>query len=68
MAARRLKILRQVGKTASFGECEQCHLKFFTPREMERDPVGAEERMRDKFEAHTCKIQGDAGPHRPKHA
>ncbi len=61
MAVRRLVILRHVGKTPSFAECELCHLKFFTPRELERDPFGAEEQLRDKFEIHKCKIAGDAG-------
>ena len=62
MAIRRLVILKHVGKTPSFAECEQCHLKFFTPREMEYDPLGAEEHLRVKFETHTCKFVGNVGP------
>jgi hypothetical protein len=44
-AVRRLVILKRVGKTPIFAECEQCHLKFFTPRDLERDSLGAEERI-----------------------
>jgi hypothetical protein len=42
---------QRVGKTPVFAECEQCHVKFFTPCDLERDPVGAKERMKDKFDA-----------------
>ena len=62
MAVRRLVILKRVGKTPIFAECEQCHFKFFTPRDLERDSLGAEERMQDKFDTHRCKNPRNAGP------
>jgi len=56
MAERRLVVLKYSGKTPSLAMCEKCHLKFFTPRELNKDPVKAEAVLRLKFEAHECKI------------
>jgi len=55
---RRLVILRYAGKTPSFAECACCHLKFFTPPELNKDPVRAEENLRHKFDTHKCKDEG----------
>jgi hypothetical protein len=55
MTERRLKILSYEGKTPTFAMCENCHLKFFTPKERNRYPDLAEENLRRKFEMHDCK-------------
>jgi len=46
---RRFVILKYMRKTASMATCERCHLKFFTPLELIREPVEAENNLRDKF-------------------
>ena len=60
MAERRFAILRYSGKTPSFAMCESCRLKFFTPTELIRDPLRAEANLREKFAAHSCKIENSS--------
>src|ERR1700690_3112459 len=55
MGDRQLVFLQYVGKAPSFGSCAKCHLKFFTPRELMRQPEAAAEYLREKFSLHTCK-------------
>lgn len=62
MAERRLVVLRYEGKTPAFAECARCHLKFFTPRELSKEPMRAEENLRHKFEMHECKDLANQGP------
>jgi hypothetical protein len=54
MAERPLVILRRSNKTPVLAMCENCSLKFFTPRELAR-PVEAEKYLQQKFNSHECK-------------
>jgi hypothetical protein len=51
MAERPLVILRRSNKTPVLAMCENCSLKFFTPRELAR-PVEAEKYLQQKFNSH----------------
>ncbi len=55
MLEKRLSILQYLGKTPFFATCERCHIKFFTPRELGRKPVEAEQNLQNRFEIHKCK-------------
>jgi hypothetical protein len=54
MAERGLVILLHSGKTPVLAMCENCGLKFFTPRKLAR-PAEAEEYLEQKFSSHECK-------------
>lgn len=54
MLERRFLILKYMGKTPFLATCERCHLKFFTPRELGRKPVEADQNLRNRFEIHKC--------------
>jgi hypothetical protein len=47
--------LQYAGKTPSLAGCAKCHLKFFTPQELMRQPEAAAQYLREKFALHTCK-------------
>jgi hypothetical protein len=51
------------GKTPAMASCAKCHLKFFTPRELQKKPNEATDYLWRKFAAHPCKweeaISGD---------
>lgn len=51
---RRLVILKYMRKTPSLASCGRCHLKFFTPLDLIREPLEAENNLRDKFVSHKC--------------
>ncbi len=51
---RQFVILKYIHKTASLATCGRCHLKFFTPLELIREPLEAENSLRDKFASHKC--------------
>jgi hypothetical protein len=55
MAERRLIILKRIQQTPSLATCKCCHLKFFTPLELMREPLEAEGHLREKFASHTCR-------------
>jgi hypothetical protein len=55
MAERRFLILKRMGRTPSLATCEQCHLKFFVPLELIKDPEKAELGLRQKYADHKCK-------------
>ena len=55
MLERRLLILKYIGKTPFLATCKRCHLKFFTPRELGRKLVEAEQNLRNRFEIHKCR-------------
>jgi hypothetical protein len=38
-----------------FWACVRCHLKFFTPRELGRKLVEAEQNMQERFDSHKCR-------------
>jgi len=50
-----LVFLQYAGKTPSLAGCAKCHLKFFTPQKLIRQPQAAAEYLREKFARHTCK-------------
>lgn len=50
-----LLFLQYVGKTSSLAGCAKCHLKFFTPQELMRQPEAAAQYLREKFAQHTCR-------------
>ena len=54
MLERRLLILKHMDKTPFLATCERCHFKFFTPRELGRKPIEAEQNLRNRFELHRC--------------
>ena len=58
MAERRLTILAYINKTPSFAMCDKCHLKFFTPKELTKKPAEADANLRQKFEKHECRYEG----------
>jgi hypothetical protein len=47
--------LQYAGETPSLAGCAKCHLKFFTPQELMKQPEAAAEYLREKFSLHTCK-------------
>jgi len=47
--------LQYVGKTPSLAGCAKCHLKFFTPQHLMRQPEAAAQYLREKCARHTCK-------------
>jgi len=49
-----LVFLQYVDKTPSLAGCAKCHLKFFTPQQLMRQPQAAAEYLREKFARHTC--------------
>ena len=55
MLERRLLVLQYMGKAPFLGTCERCHFKFFTPRELGRKLVEAEQNMQERFDSHKCK-------------
>jgi hypothetical protein len=55
MDERRFLILKYMGRTPSMATCEQCHLRFFVPLELIKDPAQAELKLRQKFVNHKCK-------------
>jgi hypothetical protein len=59
MDERRLIILAYVDKTPAFATCNLCHLKFFTPKELNKKPLEAETNLREKFEMHECRLDLD---------
>ena len=52
-----------MGKTPFLATCERCHLKFFTPTQLSRKPVEAEQNLRERFDIHKCRPE-DVGPSR----
>jgi hypothetical protein len=49
------KILAYVNKVPSLATCTQCEKKFFTPSGVfQRDRLGAEDYLREKFAKHQC--------------
>jgi hypothetical protein len=50
-----LVFLQYVGKTPSLAGCAKCHLKFFTPQQLLRQPEAAAQYLREKFAQHTCR-------------
>jgi hypothetical protein len=60
----RLVFLQYAGKAPSLAGCAKCHLKFFTPPELMRQPTTAAQYLQEKFSQHTCKgeISEKTGP------
>jgi hypothetical protein len=50
-----LVFLQYADKTRSLAGCAKCHLKFFTPQQLMKQPQAAAEFLREKFARHTCK-------------
>jgi len=61
-AERNFVILKHVKKVPSLASCSHCQRKFFTPNSYYKDPVGAEQYLLGKFEAHRC--EGKQNPRR----
>jgi hypothetical protein len=55
MFERRLLILKYMGKTPFLATCERCHLKFFTPTQLNGKPVEAEQNLQERFDIHKCR-------------
>jgi hypothetical protein len=49
-------ILKREHRTPSLAMCQRCKIKFFTPRELNDDPIKAEEYLRGRFSTHECKL------------
>ena len=47
-------ILKKLGTVPSMGGCALCGRKFFTPPELLKDAVAAENYLRRKFDSHEC--------------
>jgi len=56
MLERRFLILKYMGKTPYLATCERCNLKFFTPTELSRKPVDADQNLQNRFEIHKCRL------------
>jgi hypothetical protein len=50
----RFVVLKYEGRIATWGSCERCERKFFTPTALMRDASGAEEYLGNKFDMHEC--------------
>ena len=50
-----LVFLQYADRTPSLAGCANCHLKFFTPQQLMKQPQAAAESLREKFARHTCK-------------
>jgi hypothetical protein len=59
MAERKFIIVKFQGKVPAMASCAKCQRKFFTPATFSRDPVGAAEYLRSKFDAHRCPGQSE---------
>ena len=56
MAERSFLIVRtSVDKVPFVASCTKCQYKFFTPSDFPRDPVRAEQYLREKFDRHECR-------------
>jgi hypothetical protein len=52
---RRFLILKHEGKVPAMASCAKCQRKFFTPSStFERDAIGAEQYLANKFDLHRC--------------
>jgi hypothetical protein len=52
---RRYVIVRYEGKVPVLASCAKCEHRFFTPSStFERDPIGAEQYLANKFDLHRC--------------
>jgi hypothetical protein len=56
MLDRRLVVLKYMGKTPFLASCEKCHLKFFTPQELGRQPLETQENLQERFDNHKCRL------------
>jgi hypothetical protein len=52
-------VLKHQGKVPAMASCTKCQRKFFIPATFSRDPVGAAEYLRSKFDAHRCPGQSE---------
>ena len=51
-------ILKHERKASSLAMCQRCEFKFFTPPELSKNPIEAEEALlRSRFNAHKCKVR-----------
>jgi hypothetical protein len=51
---RRFVVLKYLSKVPVLASCARCQLKFFTPKTYNRDPLGAEQYLINKFDLHKC--------------
>jgi hypothetical protein len=52
---RRFVILKHERKVPTMASCAKCQCKFFKPSStFERDPIGAEQYLANKFDLHRC--------------
>jgi len=54
-SAKLVIVLKYGDKVPSMASCAKCQYKFFTPSDLQRDPVGAELYLLDKFDLHECR-------------
>jgi hypothetical protein len=67
MVERSFKILQRFGnQVPSMASCSRCHYKFLTPSKLQRDPIRAEQYLREKFDFHECKEETLGCPVGPK--
>jgi hypothetical protein len=67
MTERNFKILQRFGsQVPSMASCSQCHYKFLTPSTLQRDPIRAEQYLREKFGFHECQEETLGGPVGPR--
>ena len=50
-------VLKYDYRTPSLAMCRRCKVKFFTLHILTLDPIGAEQYLRGKYQAHDCKIE-----------
>jgi hypothetical protein len=50
-------VLKREGDMPTMAMCKRCQIKFFTPREVLKDPVEAEVFLLRKFLTHDCKVK-----------
>jgi hypothetical protein len=55
----RFIILKYMGKSPSMATCERCHVKFFTPLHLIKNPLKAKGNLHDQFSQHTCRPEQD---------
>lgn len=51
-------VLKYDYRTPILAMCRRCQLKFFTLHILSLDPIGAEQYLWGKYQAHDCKVAG----------
>lgn len=57
-------VLKYSERTPTLAMCRKCKVKFFAIHASIHDPIGAQQYLWDKFNAHNCKVEEFPSKHR----